>query len=133
MTDPNDIAADAIIKQVESRLNGMLAKGLAVECRYRGRSGQLSRQGRSHNGPDSPRGIPQARQEGRAEVTSDASSPVHLTRAGVLANGDPQRSWFEESLRRSRRAIEFARAEINRELREILDDGDPTSEQDWQP
>jgi hypothetical protein len=61
---------------------------------------------------------------------SDPSVPVHLTRLGMLIGGTvPNREWFEESLRQSRRAVELGKAEMEREfadtddeLQKILDD-----------
>lgn len=61
---------------------------------------------------------------------SDPSIPVHLTRLGMLIDGHvPNRAWFEESLRLSRRAVEFGKeqmalefAESDEELQKILND-----------
>ncbi len=61
---------------------------------------------------------------------SDPSVPVHLTRLGMLTDGHiPNREWFEESLRLSRRAVEFGKeqlarefAESDEELQKILND-----------
>lgn len=49
--------------------------------------------------------------------------PVYLTKAGALKDGEPDREWFEESCRRSQRAIEFAREEMERELLNMLREG----------
>ena len=54
----------------------------------------------------------------------DPSVPVHLTRAGLLTNGQRNDEWFAESVKRSRRALTLGRAEMDRELRRILDDND---------
>lgn len=59
----------------------------------------------------------------------DPSVPVHLTKAGVLKDGEPNREWFEESVRRSRRAIDFAMGERDRELAALAEgrEYDPTA------
>jgi hypothetical protein len=54
----------------------------------------------------------------------DPSVPVHLTKAGVLKDGEPDRSWFEESCKRSERAIAFAMAERDRELTALAEGRD---------
>ena len=51
----------------------------------------------------------------------DASVPVHLTRAGILKDCEPNREWFLRSLELSKRAIAFAEEEKDRELMRILD------------
>ncbi len=60
---------------------------------------------------------------------SDPSVPVHMHRAGILKDGQPNRDWFEESLKQSRSAVAFGKAELAREfaetdeeLQRILDD-----------
>jgi hypothetical protein len=40
---------------------------------------------------------------------------------GVLKDGELDRAWFEESLKRSRGAIEFAEAERDRELQALAE------------
>ena len=45
---------------------------------------------------------------------------AYLTVAGVIKNGQPDRAWFETSCARSNAAIAFAKAEIDRELAEII-------------
>ena len=63
---------------------------------------------------------------------NDASVPVHLTKIGALRDGHiPNRDWFEESLRLSRRAAadgkeRMARdfAETDDELQKILNDSE---------
>jgi hypothetical protein len=52
----------------------------------------------------------------------DPSVPVHMTRAGMLKDGQPNREWLLESVERSRRAVEQGREEMNRELLRILDE-----------
>ena len=51
----------------------------------------------------------------------DPSVPVHLTKAGVIKDGEPDREWFEESVRRSQRFIELGKREREKELQRILD------------
>jgi len=55
------------------------------------------------------------------EYEMDPSTPVHMTRTGMLKDGQPDREWFLESVERSRRAIELGREEMDRELQQILD------------
>lgn len=59
---------------------------------------------------------------------SDVSVPVHMHRAGMLKDGKPNREWFEQSLKDSRAAVEFGKAEMAREMvqeiEEFLDDND---------
>ena len=42
----------------------------------------------------------------------DDAVEVHLTKAGVLKDLEPDGEWFKGSLERSRRAVEFGKAEI---------------------
>ena len=42
--------------------------------------------------------------------------PVHLTKLGILKDGKPNRDYFEENLKQSRRAVEFGKAEMAREM-----------------
>ena len=49
----------------------------------------------------------------------DPSFEVHLTKIGVLKDGVPDREWFLASCAQSKVAIEFAKAEMERELRAI--------------
>jgi hypothetical protein len=51
----------------------------------------------------------------------DPSAPVHMTKSGMLKDGQPNREWFLESLRLSRRAIAQGREAMDRELQRILD------------
>jgi hypothetical protein len=51
----------------------------------------------------------------------DPSVPVHLTKAGMVKDGKPSREWFDDACKRSRRAIEFAKAERDRELAALAD------------
>ena len=51
----------------------------------------------------------------------DPSVPVHLTKAGAIKDGEPDREWFEESVRRSQRFIELGKREREKELQRILD------------
>ena len=50
----------------------------------------------------------------------DPSFESQLTRIGALKDCEPDREWFEKSVERSRKAIEFGRAEADRELARIL-------------
>ena len=50
----------------------------------------------------------------------DPSFEVQMTKIGALKDLKPNREWFEESLKLSRGAIEFAKAERDRELARIL-------------
>jgi hypothetical protein len=56
----------------------------------------------------------------------EPSVPVHLTKAGIVKDGELNREWFEQSLKDSRAAVEFGKAEMAREmvedLQEFLDD-----------
>jgi len=56
----------------------------------------------------------------------DPSVPVHLTKAGILKDGELNREWFEQNLKDSRAAVEFGKAQMAREmvedLQEFLDD-----------
>jgi hypothetical protein len=51
----------------------------------------------------------------------DPSVPVHLTKAGMLKDGKPNREWFDEACEQSRRAIECGRAEMDKELAALAD------------
>ncbi len=51
----------------------------------------------------------------------DPQFEVRLTEVGALKDCVPDRTWFEESCRLSRRANEFAEEEKDRELMRILD------------
>jgi hypothetical protein len=53
-------------------------------------------------------------------VSFDPSIPVQLTKIGALKDGEPDRDWFAASCARSIVAIEFAKAEADRELALIL-------------
>ena len=46
----------------------------------------------------------------------DPSFEVHLTKIGALKNGELNREWFEQSVKDSRSAIEFGKAEMAREM-----------------
>jgi hypothetical protein len=52
----------------------------------------------------------------------DPSVPVHLTKAGIIKNGELDRSWFEQSVQTSCRAIEFGKAQWEKELAEADDE-----------
>jgi hypothetical protein len=56
----------------------------------------------------------------------DPSVPVHLTKLGMLKDGELNREWFEQSLKDSRRAVEEGKAamaaEMIDEAQEFLDD-----------
>ena len=52
----------------------------------------------------------------------DPSWNVQMTKIGVLKNGDPDREWFLESVRRSQGALAEGRAWADRELQQILND-----------
>jgi hypothetical protein len=57
-------------------------------------------------------------------VGFDPSLPIHLTKAGALKEGEPDRDWLEQSCKLSRCAIDFAMAERDRELAALADGDD---------
>ena len=48
----------------------------------------------------------------------DPSFEVQLTKLGALKDLTANRAWFEESLKLSRRAVEFGKTEMEREFAE---------------
>ncbi len=58
----------------------------------------------------------------------DPSFEVQLTKIGALKNLTANREWFEESLQLSRRAVEFGREEMDRELDRIVNGCDDSSD-----
>lgn len=56
-----------------------------------------------------------------SEAELDPSFPVQMTKIGVLKDGESDREWFDESVRRSQRFIELGRREREKELQRILD------------
>ena len=50
----------------------------------------------------------------------DPSVPVHLTKAGILKDGELNHEWFAENVEQSRRAVEFGKAEMAREMVEDI-------------
>jgi len=48
---------------------------------------------------------------------------AHLAANGTYAKGEPNRQWFDASCERSRAAIEFAKAEVDRELTALVREG----------
>ena len=50
---------------------------------------------------------------------------LYMGIAGMIdvTTGEPDRAWFQESVERSRRAIEFAKGEQDRELTQTIREG----------
>ena len=58
----------------------------------------------------------------------DPSVPVHLTKLGMLKDGELNREWFEQSLKDSRAAVEAGKAamaaDMIQDIEEFLGDSD---------
>jgi len=61
--------------------------------------------------------------EREAPVSMHSNLKAWLERANLTQGGEPNQGWFEETCRRSQRALHFAKEEMERELQTIIREG----------